>query len=669
MADDLTDMEGKFIDIMDITSVARSRLEAEKANEAKTDFLAMMSHEIRTPLGAIIGLSEAGLHRPLPEKLRADLETIHQAGAGLLAFINNTLDIAKIEAGGLSLVPAEYDLAAMISETVQMNLVRAGDKQFTFKLELDRTLPVRLFGDEIRVRQILNNLLSNAIKYTPAGGASLSVRWAPQSEGDSIRARLRFVVSDTGIGIRPEDVGKLFTEYVQVDTLNNRHIEGAGLGLAITRQLVTMMNGTIGVESEYGGGSVFTAEIMQGIASSRPLGAEEAGRLMAQCAYSGGRAAARPALPALRGKRVLVVDDMAANLSVARELLAPCGVAVDGVLRAREALELLRAGLPVYDAVLMDHRMPEMDGIEAVRLIRALGTEYAGRLPIIALTAGDAVAQAEKFLESGFNGFVAKPIDLLRLEAEMSRCLGEAAAPSASPGAPLEDAAGMDWAEDGVAIAGIDWAEGRRRYGEIPFRNILHAFLRHTPAVLARMESLLPEYTPDYVVAVHGLKSSCYGICAPRLGQMAAALEKTAAEGYSLRLQTNQAEFTADVQELLDELRNMFGRRQALRPKAAPAAETLRRMLDSSRHYRINQMEEALDELERYAYEDEAANDLVVWLREQTDDLAYGAIVQKLTAWLQSGENRRVNFPGPAQAPARQNPRRVRWCAAKVRRQ
>jgi CheY-like chemotaxis protein len=292
--------------------------------------------------------------------------------------------------------------------------------------------------------------------------------------------------------------------------------------------------------------------------------------------------------------------------------------------------------------------MPEMDGIEAVRLIRALGTEYAGRLPIIALTAGDAAAHAEKFLESGFNGFVAKPLDLRRLDAEMSRCLESAASPpgAAAPPAPATP--------PGTAEAdGVDWAEGRRRYGEIPFRNILHSFLRHTPDVLRRMESLLPDYTPDYAVAIHGLKSSCYGICAARLGQMAAALEKTAAAGYSLRLQTEHAAFTAELQGLLDELGHMYGRRQALRRKAAPASETLRYMLDSSRHYRINQMEEALDELERYTYEDEAANELVAWLREQTDNLAYGAVVQRLTACLQSGAyaaGEREAAPRPASA-------------------
>jgi CheY-like chemotaxis protein len=278
----------------------------------------------------------------------------------------------------------------------------------------------------------------------------------------------------------------------------------------------------------------------------------------------------------------------------------------------------------------MDHRMPEMDGMEAVRLIRALGTEYAANLPIIALTASDEIGYAEKFMESGFNGFIGKPIDLRQLNMEVSRCVSGVV----SDLSPISVADG-----DGVNPAGIDWQEGRRRYGQISFQNILHSFLRHTPDVLSRMESMLPEHMPDYAVAMHGLKGSCYGVCAVRFGQMAAAMEKKAIEGYSPQLQAEHKAFVTELRELLDSLKDMFEQRQTLERRTALSRETLRFMLDSSRHYRMNKMEEALDELEHYVYEDEAANELVVWLREQTDNLAYGAIVQKLTAYLQNDEH------------------------------
>ncbi|MDR1961196.1 MAG: response regulator [Gracilibacteraceae bacterium] len=638
VADNFQGMPGKFIDITDITSLAQSKMEAEEANKAKTDFLAMMSHEIRTPLNAIIGLSDANLRHDLPEELRSDMETIRQAGTGLLSIINDTLDISKIEAGGFALVPVEYGVADMISETVQMNLVRIGEKKFYFKLELDRTLPERLFGDEIRVRQILNNLLSNAIKYTPEGGATLSVRWGPEDDGGRLMARLRFTVTDTGIGIRREDMDKLFTEYIQVDTLSNRNIEGTGLGLAITKQLVTMMNGAISVESEYGKGSVFTAEILQGIALSQPLGSEEAARVMARCAYNSARAADMVFTRSLNGKRVLVVDDVPTNLTVAKGLLAPHGVITDCVLRAAEAVEAVRAGEPLYDAILMDHRMPEMSGIEAVRLIRALDTEYARDLPIIALTASESGGSAEMFLASGFNGFIHKPINPRQLDLELGRCLLGAAADDV----PLRPEPEQDLPEQSdewdEVSARINWQDGRRRYGRESFRNILCSFVRHTPEVLLRMESLLPEHMPDYCVAVHGLKSSCYGICAMELGQAAAALEKKSGEGYSEPLQAEHDAFAAEMREMLAELQGLFRTKQDLASKEAPSAEALWQMLDGSRHYRMNRMEEALEELERYVYDDEDGNELVGWLREQTDNLAYGAITRKLAALLNDQE-------------------------------
>ncbi|MDR0434257.1 MAG: response regulator [Gracilibacteraceae bacterium] len=660
VADNFGEAEGKFIDIAEITSVVKAKMEAEEASKAKTDFLAVVSHEIRTPLNAIIGLAEAGLRGKRPELLRSDLETIRQAGTGLLSIVNDTLDISKINAGGFALVPVEYDIAALVNETAQMNLVRVGQKQFRFKLDLDRTLPERLFGDEIRVRQILNNLLSNAIKYTPAGGVTLAARWTPVSAETGIQARLSFVVSDTGIGIRREDLAKLFNEYIQVDTTVNRNIEGTGLGLAITKQLTEMMGGIISVESEYGKGSVFTVEIQQGIARAEPIGVETAERIMAQCAYDGALAAT-PVFANLRGKKILVVDDVAANLDVAIELLTPCGVGVYCASRAREALEMVRAGAPRYDAVLMDYRMPEINGIEAARLIRGLGTEYAAALPIIALTADDARENGQKFLENGFDGVAAKPINLRQLDLEMRRCVqrrlltetpppafrspppetevetGAGAAAVGSAGAA--GATGATGGEEALApeasrVPGLNWQEGRRRYGEIPFQNILHSFARHTPETLRRMETMLPENWPDYSVAVHGLKSSCYGICADGLGERAALLEKLSREGYSAHLQTAHERFAVELEELLRGLQDVLYRRRALERKNGPARETLLLMLDGSRHFRVNQMEEALEELEKYSYEEAGADELVAWLREQTDNLAYGAVARKLEDWL-----------------------------------
>ncbi|MDR1950211.1 MAG: response regulator, partial [Spirochaetaceae bacterium] len=395
------------------------KAKAEAASRAKSEFLATMSHEIRTPLNAIIGLSEIELQKNLAADVRSDLEKIHNSGSILLGIINDILDISKIEAGSFELIPVEYDTPSLLNDTVQLNIVRIGSKPITFSLDIDETLPARLFGDELRVKQILNNLLSNAFKYTREGLVKLRLKWE-QREDD---AYLVFTVEDTGQGIKPEDMDKLFSEYSQLDTRANRKIEGTGLGLSITRRLTEMMGGTITVESEYGRGSIFTVGLRQGIVGDQPIGKELAENLMSfrfiETRRNRGRNLVRSYMP--YGK-VLVVDDVVTNLDVARGLMLPYGLTIDCVNNGREAIDRIRNGAIQYDAVFMDHMMPGIDGIEATRIIRKeIGTEYAKTVPIIALTANALAGNEEMFLAAGFNAFIAKPIDIMRLDVILNQ--------------------------------------------------------------------------------------------------------------------------------------------------------------------------------------------------------------------------------------------------------
>ncbi|MDR1251691.1 MAG: response regulator, partial [Treponema sp.] len=363
-------------------------LVAESASEAKSNFLANMSHEMRTPLNAVIGFAELELGKEqegeegtvYPAETRENLEKIYGSGVTLLGLINDILDISKIESGKFELVPVNYDTPSLINDTVVLNIVRIGSKPITFKLDIDENLPARLFGDELRIKQILNNLLSNAFKYTKEGSVVLRIR----CEQDGGGVWMNCAVSDTGMGIKEEDLDRLFGDYSQIDVKSNRHIEGTGLGLAITKRMVEMMKGSVSVTSEYGKGSVFSIRILQGFVSDTVIGKELAENLR-EFRYIMARQDRNKQLIRTRipYARVLVVDDVATNLDLARGIMKPYGMTVDCVGSGRAAIDLIRKSEPRYNAVFMDHMMPGMDGIEAVRIIRnEIDSEYARTVPV-----------------------------------------------------------------------------------------------------------------------------------------------------------------------------------------------------------------------------------------------------------------------------------------------
>jgi signal transduction histidine kinase/AmiR/NasT family two-component response regulator len=407
------------------------RILAESASRAKSAFLATMSHEIRTPLNAIIGLSSIQLqNRKLPEETVTDIKKIYNSGSDLLGIINDILDISKIESGGFELVPVVYDVPQMINATIQVNRVRLGLKPIKLILSVEESIPRKLRGDELRVKQILNNLLSNAIKYTRIGEVRLEISWKPvNSEGKKSLCDIFCRVSDTGQGIREEDIPRLFAEYSQMNVRENRYVEGTGLGLSITKNLVRLMNGSISVESKFGKGSAFSFTVRQEIADSHPLGKETA-EALENGNFRSGRAEAdmdivRTKMP--HGK-VLVVDDVELNLDVAAGIMEPYDLTVECVLSGKEAIEKVRSigegenGIQKYDLIFMDHMMPGMDGIEVTRYIRnEIDTGYAKKVPIIALTANAMVGNEELFLSNGFTGFISKPIDLESLDAVLNK--------------------------------------------------------------------------------------------------------------------------------------------------------------------------------------------------------------------------------------------------------
>jgi signal transduction histidine kinase/FixJ family two-component response regulator/HPt (histidine-containing phosphotransfer) domain-containing protein len=637
---------------------------AESASRAKSEFLARMSHEIRTPLNAIIGLSEVELTKvsnPPPETEAEDeegaretlgnLEKIYNSGSVLLGIINEILDISKIESGRFELNPEEYNIQSLLSDVVSQNLIRIESKPVAFILKVSPDLPVRILGDELRVRQILNNLLSNAFKYTRKGTVTLEA-WSGKLGVDS--GKLTFIVQDTGIGIKEEDQGRLFKEYSQLDVKRNRLIEGTGLGLSITKGLVELMKGSIRVESEYGAGTKFTVVIVQGFIGKETIGKEGAENLHAlrfvEENRSKGKTITRVPMPYAR---ILVVDDVMTNLAVARGLLRPYGVTIDTASGGQEAIDKIAAAdageRPRYDAVFMDHMMPEIDGLEAVRIIRGeTGGEYAKTVPIIALTANALTGNEEMFLSRGFNGFISKPINVIKLDEILNRFVrnpekdkelqarkdagGESGGPKPKTGSALSG----DFAKLDSGI--IDVAAGIKRYGDPEtFREVLRAYVVHTPELLEKLRypgasgSLSEETLPDYAISVHGLKGSCYGILANKVGKMAEELEKAAKAGDLEKVRAENDSLLVEAEDLISRLWPLMRKTREAgekEKKPAPGRELIAELLEAALNYDAGAMEKLLEKMEQYDYV--SGGELVAAFRADIENLEYDALREKL---------------------------------------
>ncbi len=403
-----TNNNGRNLGIMfamyDTTELIVAKERAEAASKAKSDFLANMSHEIRTPMNAIIGMTELILREKLSPAINENALGIRYASNNLLSIINDILDFSKIESGKLELVEKDYYIASLINDITNIVKVDIAKKHIEFDVNINMNIPSVLCGDEVRIRQILLNLLSNATKFTRAGKVELSL----QAEIIEDKAILRFKVMDTGIGIKEEDLSKLFSKFSQVDQVKNKNIEGTGLGLAISKQLALKMNGDIDVESEYGKGTTFTVTIPQNIINIEPIN---------ELAFSDNKVAEEYAIQFIAPKaRILAVDDIDTNLRVVKGLLAPYEMKVDIASSAMEGIELIQRN--EYDVIFMDHMMPEMDGIEASINIREMG--YID-LPIIALTANAISGMSRIFIENGMNDFLAKPIDIKKLNSILGK--------------------------------------------------------------------------------------------------------------------------------------------------------------------------------------------------------------------------------------------------------
>jgi CheY-like chemotaxis protein len=528
--------------------------ETQEANKMKSRFLANMSHEIRTPMNAIIGFSELALSNSSQFSPFESFKNIHSSAVNLLSIINEILDISKIESGYFELIPVTYDVASLLNNTIMLNVIRIGSKPVVFDIDLDETLPANLYGDELRIKQILNNLLSNAFKYTQQGSVALKVRceYAGREElGGNNFAWLTCSVADTGVGIKEEDIPKLFGDYKQVDTISNREIEGTGLGLAIAKNLAEMMDGSITVESVFGEGTVFTLKIKQGFVSNDTIAKKHIEDLRnfrytasePSKNYNGSRNRSYQPRTQIPGARVLVVDDVETNLVLAREMLKPYGITVDCVTSGQKAVNLVSEVRTVYNAIFMDQMMPGMDGIEAVRIIRNdIDSDYARTVPVIALTANASAGSKELFLNSGFQDFLSKPVNIEAMDSIINRWIAHSQ--------PLDS--GVLCQE---AVQNFPVAEFLLFGDKAGYVTVLRSYVNNTPQLLDDLKKSLAAHDLDaYKITAHGIKGSSYGVQLDDTGHEAGALEKAASRGDKIFLAENTERFISRTQKLIREI-------------------------------------------------------------------------------------------------------------------
>ena len=486
------------------------RDQSAEVSQLKSSFLANMSHEIRTPMHAIMGMSEIALHGDLPSGVRTIVERIRSSSQHLLYIVNDILDFSKIESGKLEIMPVRYQLSSLISDVATATQLRIGEKPVQFAVDMDPQIPFELMGDEVRIRQILDNLLNNAIKFTPSGSVSLTVSMSSAPHNGKLA--LRFVVRDTGIGIRADDIVKLFSSFTQVDTTRNRSEEGTGLGLAICKSLSELMGGRIWLESKYGRGSAFYVDIPQDIVDATPTGG-----FVFPAPHNRSGDLERITFTAPQA-RLLVVDDNAVNLEVVKGLLAPCAAAIDTALSARQCFTLLKRHR--YDIIFMDHMMPGMDGMETTKRIRAMEGEYFATVPIIALTANAILGVREMYLASGFNEFLAKPIEMKKLVRALRHFLPQELILNVPPQTPEAQPQGHE-----NASPRITYGYANNALTENVLRAIRTEGLRKVP--LLRQLYAQKDLTL-YTIEVHALKSVARTAGMDELGDLAAAHEEAA---------------------------------------------------------------------------------------------------------------------------------------------
>ncbi len=646
---------GKIYVLVDDTEHYRYMAELEKqkeiadsANKAKSRFLANMSHEIRTPINVVLGFDEMIIRESSEKSIRKYAADIMSASKTLLSLINDILDLSKAEAGKMEIIPQQYELASLINDL--NNLVRSGaeKKGLKFNLNVNRHIPNLLFGDEVRIRQCVTNLLTNAVKYTREGFVTLHVSCSDIKKDEGhLSIELRFEVEDSGIGMKPETLEDLFSPYKRIEEERNRNIEGTGLGMSITRQLLELMDSDLKVESEYGKGTRISFEIMQEV-----ILPDEIGDISGRISETFGEEAYRELFHAPEA-RILVVDDTEMNMTVIKSLLKKTQIGIDTASGGKDAIKLALKN--EYDAIFIDHMMPDMDGIETLDIIRKEGKNTDA--PAIALTANAISGAEQMYLKAGFTDYLSKPVDGIKLERMLFGILPKEKILTweAAEGTERKDTAGDRQGahmESGVYefvtmnpdersdtlpewlinISEIDLDNGLKYCGGIDgYLSIIEAFHQTASYKADEIETLFKDKDiNNYTIKVHALKSSARIIGANDLSELAKKLEKAGDDNDVQFIEDNTGTLLKMYRKLDKELSKM-DEISADFPllSSAEMKEAYQTMIEVAKSMDYGMMHELLKKVRQYRLEG-ADDEIVCMIEDLLTKLEWDEIIKTI---------------------------------------
>ncbi|MCR5053733.1 MAG: response regulator [Lachnospiraceae bacterium] len=618
------------IKIKESDELRKAKAEAEEASKAKSDFLANMSHEIRTPINAILGMNEMILRESTDPDIRVYSDNIRVAGDTLLNIINDVLDFSKIESGKVDVVAVEYDLGPMINDLLNLIKNRADEKHLKMIFKIDRSIPRRLIGDEVRIKQIITNLLTNAVKYTEQGSVTFTLSYTDDPE-DKDYIDMKVSVKDTGSGIKEEDMDKLFSKFERLEERRNHTIEGTGLGINITESLLKLMGSDLKVESEYGKGSDFSFTLRQKVVSREELGYYErtGDALKALQEQNKGFFTAPSA-------RILVVDDNPMNLAVFKSLVKRLKVQTDSANDGFECIEYSHKNK--YDIIFLDHMMPEKDGIETLSDIRRDPEDKNHETPVICLTANAISGAKEEYMRAGFDDYLTKPINSRKLEDMILQYL---------PDTLIEKNTGTKDSENEteeipeilsvLKDTSLNTEKGIENSGGVrSFMPLLQMFYETIDEKQGELNGFLSEENYEsYTIKIHALKSSLRLIGATELGEKAQELENAGKTGDTAFIKEKHKAFMDEYVSLKEPLSAIFIDEEDEEGKTEADAETMKaayeKLYRAAEDMDCDELEDVLKSMERFHIPDKE-KELYGKVRDAIRQYDYDEILRLLDA-------------------------------------